>query len=105
MRSGQAPLKLECFALKENGCKEKLGYVVLSIRSAHVTLKYRDLSPKANWYKLLGLRNDLKIQKPEILLTLRIEDWKNDSNPIIEVRYIFELYIVIHSKFNKKNFI
>ncbi|XP_067209516.1 centrosomal protein of 120 kDa isoform X2 [Linepithema humile] len=88
MRSGQVPLKLECFAFKENGCKEKIGYIVLSIRSAHMTSKYRDLSPKANWHKLLGLRNDLKIQKPEILLTLRVEDWKNVNSNLIEIKNV-----------------
>ncbi|EZA50369.1 hypothetical protein X777_11180 [Ooceraea biroi] len=87
MRSGQVPLKLECFAFKENGGKERLGYVLLSIRSAHVTSKHGDSSPRASWHKLLGLRNDFKTQKPQLLLTLKIEDRKNmDSNPTAERR-------------------
>ncbi|RLU24249.1 hypothetical protein DMN91_004460 [Ooceraea biroi] len=87
MRSGQVPLKLECFAFKENGGKERLGYVLLSIRSAHVTSKHGDSSPRASWHKLLGLRNDFKTQKPQLLLTLKIEDRKNmDSNPTAEVK-------------------
>lgn len=97
MRSGQTPLKLECFAFKENKAKEKIGYVLLSIRSAHIISKHEDLSPKANWHKLLGLRNDLKIQKPELLLTLRVENRKNtDSNSMIEVKYnvILLFYII-----------
>ncbi|KAL6436896.1 hypothetical protein ACFW04_004925 [Cataglyphis niger] len=86
MRSGQTPLKLECFAFKENKAKEKIGYVLLSIRSAHIISKHEDLSPKANWHKLLGLRNDLKVQKPELLLTLRVENRKStDSNSMIEI--------------------
>ncbi|XP_070162107.1 centrosomal protein of 120 kDa [Polyergus mexicanus] len=85
MRSGQTPLKLECFTFKENKAKERIGYVLLSIRSAHIIFKHGDLSPKANWHKLLGLKNDLKIQKPELLLTLRVENRKNtDSNSMIE---------------------
>ncbi|CAL1685521.1 unnamed protein product [Lasius platythorax] len=85
MRSGQATLKLECFAFKENKAKERIGYVLLSIRSAHIISKHGDLSPKANWHKLLGLRNDLKVQKPELLLTLRVENRKStDSNSMVE---------------------
>ncbi|XP_067209518.1 centrosomal protein of 120 kDa isoform X3 [Linepithema humile] len=104
MRSGQVPLKLECFAFKENGCKEKIGYIVLSIRSAHMTSKYRDLSPKANWHKLLGLRNDLKIQKPEILLTLRVEDWKNVNSNLIERCPEIESHRNPSGDFGKLNF-
>ncbi|XP_011868150.1 PREDICTED: centrosomal protein of 120 kDa-like isoform X2 [Vollenhovia emeryi] len=87
MRSEQASLKLECFAFKENEGRERIGYVLLNIRSAQVLSKYGDLSPKASWYKLLGLRSDLKIQKPELLLALRVEDRK-DTNlaPAAELR-------------------
>ncbi|XP_029165522.1 centrosomal protein of 120 kDa-like isoform X2 [Nylanderia fulva] len=86
MRSGQAALKLECFVFKENKAKERIGYVLLSIRSAHIIFKHGDLSPKANWHKLLGLRNDLKVQKPELLLTLRVENRKNtDLNSMVEI--------------------
>lgn len=88
MRSGQAPLKLECFAFKEDKAKERIGYVLLSIRSAHTISKHGDLNPKANWHKLLGLRNDLKVQKPELLLTLRVENQKStNSNSMIKVKY------------------
>ncbi|KMQ91887.1 centrosomal protein [Lasius niger] len=95
MRSGQATLKLECFAFKENKAKERIGYVLLSIRSAHIISKHGDLSPKANWHKLLGLRNDLKVQKPELLLTLRVENRKSaDSNSMVEpeCQYKLSLY-------------
>lgn len=87
MRSGQVPLKLECFAFKENEDKERLGYVLLSIRSAHISSKHGDLSPRTGWHRLLGLRSDLKTQKPQILLTLKIEDQKViDSNPTSKVK-------------------
>lgn len=95
MRSGQVPLKLECFALKEDKAKERIGYVLLSIRSAHIISKHGDVNPKANWHKLLGLRNDLKVQKPELLLTLRVENQKStNSSSMVEVKYnvIFSLY-------------
>ncbi|XP_014474647.1 PREDICTED: centrosomal protein of 120 kDa-like isoform X2 [Dinoponera quadriceps] len=79
MRSGQASLKLECYAFKENENKEKIGHVLLSLRSAHLAYKYGDVNPKASWHKLIGLRSDLKTNKPELLLTLRIEDRKSTN--------------------------
>jgi len=89
MRSEQVSLKLECFAFKENEGREKLGYVLLNIRSAQIISKCGDLNPKASWHKLLGLRSDLKIQKPELLLALRVEDRKDVIlNPTAEVKCI-----------------
>ncbi|XP_014474648.1 PREDICTED: centrosomal protein of 120 kDa-like isoform X3 [Dinoponera quadriceps] len=87
MRSGQASLKLECYAFKENENKEKIGHVLLSLRSAHLAYKYGDVNPKASWHKLIGLRSDLKTNKPELLLTLRIEDRKSTNlDTALEVR-------------------
>ncbi|XP_071643110.1 centrosomal protein of 120 kDa isoform X3 [Temnothorax longispinosus] len=85
MRSEQASLKLECFAFKENDGRERIGYVLLNVRSALVLSKCGDLNPKAAWHKLLGLRSDLKAQKPELLLALRVEDRKDiNLNPTVE---------------------
>lgn len=99
MRSGQTMLKLECYAFKENESKEKIGHVLLNIRSAHLVYKYGNLNQKASWHKLIGLRNDLKTHKPELLLILRIEDCRNaSSNAVLEVYYIFSYFIKIISK-------
>ncbi|KAG5321241.1 CE120 protein, partial [Pseudoatta argentina] len=99
MRSEQVSLKLECFAFKENEGRERLGYVLLNIRSAQVISKCRDLNPKANWHKLLGLRSDLKIQKPELLLALRVEDRKDVTlNPTAEhSRSLIEKDVILES--------
>ncbi|KOX70862.1 hypothetical protein WN51_03289 [Melipona quadrifasciata] len=74
MRSGQVPLKLECFAIKNNDNKEKLGYLLLSLRSAQVFTKSGINNVKANWHKLSGLKSELKTHKPELLLALSIHD-------------------------------
>ncbi|XP_043500526.1 centrosomal protein of 120 kDa-like isoform X2 [Polistes fuscatus] len=74
MRCGQTPLKLECFALKDLNNKEKIGYILLSIRSAQIIPNSKKLKPKSNWHTLLGLKNNFKAQKPELLLSLSIED-------------------------------
>ncbi|XP_014607872.1 PREDICTED: centrosomal protein of 120 kDa [Polistes canadensis] len=74
MRCGQTPLKLECFALKDLSNKEKIGYILLSIRSAQIISNSKKLELKSNWHTLLGLKNNFKTQKPELLLSLSIED-------------------------------
>ncbi|XP_063980873.1 centrosomal protein of 120 kDa isoform X2 [Diachasmimorpha longicaudata] len=74
MRSGQEPLKLECIEFKENGVKEKIGYLLLSLRSAQIVPRGYESTIKMNWHRLLGLRNDVKGDKPEFLLSLTIED-------------------------------
>ncbi|XP_015432200.1 PREDICTED: centrosomal protein of 120 kDa-like [Dufourea novaeangliae] len=79
MRSGQVPLKLECFAVKGLDSKEKLGYLLLSLRSAQVFSKNEGDNVKTSWYKLLGLRSDLKIHKPELLLGLSIHDQESTT--------------------------
>lgn len=90
MRSGQVPLKLECFAVKSNDNKEKLGYLLLSLRSAQVFTKWSANNIKPNWHKLLGLKNEFKIHKPELLLGLSIHDLENTTgNAQLEVNYIY----------------
>ncbi|KAI4504421.1 hypothetical protein M0802_000892 [Mischocyttarus mexicanus] len=74
MRCGQTPLKLECFALKDHNNKEKIGYILLSLRSAQIISKSKETDAKSNWHTLLGLKSNFKIQKPELLLALSIED-------------------------------
>ncbi|XP_015109878.1 centrosomal protein of 120 kDa isoform X2 [Diachasma alloeum] len=74
MRSGQEPLKLECIEFKENGVKEKIGYLLLSLRSAQIVPRGNESTIKTDWHRLLGLRNDVKGDKPEFSLSLTIED-------------------------------
>ncbi|XP_076760519.1 rha isoform X2 [Xylocopa sonorina] len=74
MRSGQVPLKLECFSVKSDDSREKLGYLLLSLRSAQVFTRNNSNDVKVNWHKLLGLKNELKADKPELLIALSIHD-------------------------------
>ncbi|XP_025994496.2 centrosomal protein of 120 kDa isoform X2 [Solenopsis invicta] len=105
MRSGHASLKLECFAFKENEARERIGYVLLNIRSAQIISKYQDLSPRTSWHKLLGLRSDLKIQKPELLIGLRVEDRKDiNLNPTTERCPEIESHRNPGGDFGKSNF-
>lgn len=96
MRSSQEPLKVECFEYKDNGIRERLGYFVLSLRTAQIVPPDNDGNIKKNWHKLFGLRNDIKSFKPEILLSLIIEELKDspaDNNDNVEKKEISDRLI------------
>ncbi|XP_043280435.1 centrosomal protein of 120 kDa-like [Venturia canescens] len=75
MRSGQEPVKIECFEIKETGMRDKIGHMLLSLRTARILLP-RDqvVDVPATWHTFFNLRSDLKAHKPEILLSLTIEE-------------------------------
>lgn len=74
MRSGQEPLKIEFFECKVNGTKNKIGYLLLSLRTAQIIPNNKNINEKINWHKLLGCRGDMKYDKPEIFLSLTIRE-------------------------------
>lgn len=78
MRSAQVPIKVECFIIKERDFKEKIGYLLISIRSAQIVTKNRKMI-KSSWNTLLGLKGDLKICKPELMLSLTVEDQDREN--------------------------
>lgn len=95
MRAGQTPLKIECFSIKENGLKEKIGYILLSVRCAQIVPRGKTVNVKMKWYNILGLKNDLKDCKPELLLSLRIEDRNAVSSvTTLKVLYIYLIRII-----------
>lgn len=77
MRVGHVPLKIECFTVSDNGAKEKIGYVLLPLRSAQIIPRGNSASVKVNWHKLLGVKSDLRVSGPELLLSLTIEERDN----------------------------
>ncbi|KAK0095735.1 hypothetical protein PV326_007550 [Microctonus aethiopoides] len=74
MRSGQEPLKIEYFELKENGTKDRIGYLLLSMRTAQIIARGNDHNLKTNWHQLSGLRSDVKADKPAFYISFTIEE-------------------------------
>lgn len=74
MRVGHVPLKVECFAVDGNGIREKIGYVLLPLRSAQIIPNGREQNVKVTWHRLLGVKPELRISGPELLLSLTIEE-------------------------------
>ncbi|XP_015518371.2 centrosomal protein of 120 kDa isoform X1 [Neodiprion lecontei] len=74
MRVDHVPLKLECFAVDDSGLREKIGYILLPLRSAQIIPRDKSTNVKVSWHKLLGVKSELRVSVPEILLSLTIED-------------------------------
>ncbi|XP_074095318.1 rha [Cotesia typhae] len=79
MRSAQDPLKIEFFEYRENGTKDKLGYFLLSLRTAQILPRGYEGGIKTTWLKLMGARSDIKADKPEFLLSLTIGERESIS--------------------------
>lgn len=77
MRCNQTPVKIECFAVNENGSKEKIGYTLLGVRCAQIIHPGKEMSIKANWHDILGLKSDFNNCKPKLLLYWIIREKEN----------------------------
>ncbi|XP_012256855.2 centrosomal protein of 120 kDa-like [Athalia rosae] len=77
MRVGHVPLKIECFTVNNNGVREKIGYILLPLRSAQIVARGKDANVKVMWHKFLGVKNELRASGPELLLSLTIEGREN----------------------------
>ncbi|XP_014230772.1 centrosomal protein of 120 kDa-like isoform X1 [Trichogramma pretiosum] len=82
MRSNQTPIKVECYAINENGSREKLGYILLSVRCAQIIQPNGESNIKTNWHNILGVKNDFNNCKPRLLMYLIIRE-KENKNAII----------------------
>lgn len=71
------PLKLECFAVNDVGSRDKIGYLLLPLRSAQIIPRGKEVEAKVGWHKLLGVKPELRVSGPELLLSLTIEERDN----------------------------
>ncbi|XP_008207344.1 centrosomal protein of 120 kDa [Nasonia vitripennis] len=78
MRCNQTPIKVECYAVNDNGSREKLGYILLSVRCAQIIHRDKESNIKTNWHNILGVRNDFNNCKPQLLLYLIIKEKTNN---------------------------
>lgn len=79
MRCNQTPVKIECYAVNDNGSREKLGYTVLSVRSAQLIYQGKEFNIKSNWHDVLGVRNEFNNCRPKLLLYLIIREKPNKT--------------------------
>ncbi|XP_014217743.2 centrosomal protein of 120 kDa [Copidosoma floridanum] len=79
MRCNSTPIKVECYAVHDNGSREKLGYILLSVRCAQIIHQGEDSKIKMNWHTILGVRNEFSNCKPKLMLYLIIRE--RDAKP------------------------
>ena len=86
MRCNQTPIKVECYAVNDNGSREKLGYILLSVRCAQIIHRGEELKIKTNWHNILGVRNEFNNCKPRLLLYLIIKERESKTiNTMLKV--------------------
>lgn len=75
IRSSNVPLRVECFTSDTNGRKVKVGFVLLSLRSAYIVPK-RDAQQEVpfKWQRLNGVSHDIRSRHPELYLSLSIRE-------------------------------
>ncbi|XP_044729721.1 centrosomal protein of 120 kDa-like, partial [Chrysoperla carnea] len=74
MRTGNIPLKVECFTTNQQNCKERIGYLLLNLRAIQILPSGKASQIKQSWNKLMGVKNEAKAHRPEILLSFYVED-------------------------------
>ena len=74
-------MKIECYSVDENGYRDKIGYILLSIRSAQIIQRGKETDIKFNWNTFLGVRGELNACKPKLYLTLFLRE-ANDFRPL-----------------------
>lgn len=85
IRSSNVPLRVECFTVDSNGRKVKVGFVLLSLRSAHIITK-REAKQELpfKWQRLNGVSHDIRSRHPELYLSLSIRECIPDEAPTIK---------------------
>lgn len=73
MKEENQPIKVECFVQFSESRREPIGFVLIPLRTIPFW-NSRKLGMKPHWYKLHGVTQDNKTQKPELLLGVTIGD-------------------------------
>lgn len=74
LRAAHVPLRIECFMLHEDDLREKIGFVLLHLRTARAVPSDQVIDLEYKWHKLLGVHADWKPNHPELSLTLSVRD-------------------------------
>ncbi|CAH1997257.1 unnamed protein product [Acanthoscelides obtectus] len=75
IRSANQPLRVECITTDAHNRRERVGFALLSLRSAQIIpQKQADEPTKYSWYKLIGCQTDKKKFHPELYMSLALRD-------------------------------
>ncbi|KAH1015967.1 hypothetical protein HUJ04_007266 [Dendroctonus ponderosae] len=75
VRSANQPLRVECLSTDPQNRQDRIGFALLSLRSAQI-IPLKDAQAVVNykWHKLIGCQTDKKKYHPELYLALSIRD-------------------------------
>ncbi|CAH1119397.1 unnamed protein product [Phaedon cochleariae] len=75
IRSANIPLRVECITIDLHNRRERVGFTLLSLRSAHIiSQKNMNQEVKSQWHKLIGCQSDKKRRHPELYISLTLQD-------------------------------
>ncbi|KAF5270733.1 hypothetical protein FQA39_LY01471 [Lamprigera yunnana] len=85
LRASKSPLRVELHLIDVNQRTDRVGFILLSIRSAHIVSYKHDYKIPFKWYKLLGVLPEHKNFRPELRLSLTIRDTalEEDETPYL----------------------
>lgn len=72
MKEENQPIKVECFVQLSESRREPIGFVLIPLRTIPFWNSRKMGILKPHWYKLHGVTQDNKTQKPELLLSVTI---------------------------------
>nr|CAD7409007.1 unnamed protein product [Timema poppensis] len=73
LRTSCVPLKIECHTMLNPRQRDRVGYVLLNLRSAQIQSEHHNYV-RESWHKLIGVKLEPKAPRPELLLSLSIKD-------------------------------
>lgn len=95
MKEENQPIKLECFVQLSESRREAIGFVLIPLRTIPFWNSRKMGTMKPHWYKLHGVSQDNKTQKPELLLSVTIgnkDDILNDNEKMVTFQISFGIY-------------
>ncbi|KAB0795519.1 hypothetical protein PPYR_12358 [Photinus pyralis] len=88
VRTRNIPLKVELQLVENNRFKDRVGFILLSTRSANIIPHSFQGEIPFKWCKLLGVQAEHKRNHPELYMSLTIRDLNSEGS---EVPYLSEL--------------
>ncbi|XP_039291632.1 centrosomal protein of 120 kDa [Nilaparvata lugens] len=74
LKQANTSIKVECFSVLNTQKREKMGYVVLSLRQAVLIPRDKKNATVESWHKLMGVKPEMKKSEPKLLLTLSLQE-------------------------------
>ncbi|XP_057668639.1 centrosomal protein of 120 kDa-like isoform X2 [Diorhabda carinulata] len=75
IRCGNVPLRVECITVDPLNRKERIGFALLSLRSAKIVPQVlADQPVVSTWHKLIGCQADKRKCHPELYISLSVRD-------------------------------